>query len=155
MRRLQLHLRSRAARPGERDRARDGADVPWTLLGDDWRVSVDRAVDVPSDRDAFHGLVTDLARARLTADGGPARTVLACGPLPLLRAAAALAAERDWDCWLSLEEHMGCGYGVCKGCVVPVRDPGEAGWRNATCCGDGPVFPAADILWDRHRATAP
>ena len=50
---------------------------------------------------------------------------------------------------------MGCGYGVCKGCVVPVRTDGPArdGWRNATCCEEGPVFPAARIAWDRYVLT--
>jgi dihydroorotate dehydrogenase electron transfer subunit len=73
---------------------------------------------------------------------GPA-AVYACGPGPLLRAAADLARGRGWRCWVSLEEHMGCGYGVCKGCVVRVVDEGLA--RNATCCFEGPVFDAARL----------
>lgn len=131
---------------------RDGADVPWSLLDDRWAVSVDQATDVPADRGAWHGVVTGLAAAR-TADLAGPRALLACGPLPLLKAAAALAAERGWACWLSLEEHMGCGYGVCKGCVIPVRDAqAEGGWRNATCCDEGPVFRATDIAWERAAA---
>jgi dihydroorotate dehydrogenase electron transfer subunit len=134
--------------------ARDGGDVPWDLLGSRWAVSVDDPAGLPADQTAFHGLVTGLAAARTTDLQGP-RTVLACGPLPLLRAAANLAAERGWDCWLSLEEHMGCGYGVCKGCVVPVYDPrADGGWRNATCCDEGPVFRADAIAWERHGAAS-
>lgn len=132
--------------------ARDGADVPWSLLDGHWQVSVDVDRDLPTSQSAFIGLVTELARARLAQETAARRVVLACGPTPLLRAAAALAAEREWRCWLSLEEHMGCGYGVCKGCVVPVHSTGEPGWRNATCCEDGPVFPAETIVWDRQRA---
>ncbi len=132
---------------------RDGADVPWSLLPDRWRVSVDVGREVPAGREAFTGLVTDLARRELDAGGaaGP-RLVLACGPTPLLRAAAALAAARDWPCQVSLEEHMGCGYGVCKGCVVPVRITETPGWRNATSCTEGPVFDAADLDWARLGA---
>jgi dihydroorotate dehydrogenase electron transfer subunit len=144
----------RYGRPGDRAffGARDPADVPWDLLDNDWHVSVDRMDAVPAGREAWEGLVTDLvARREGTADSNP-RVVLSCGPLPLLKAASRLAADRGWDCWLSLEEHMGCGYGVCKGCVVPVHDPAAAPdrWRNATSCQEGPVFNARDIAWERH-----
>lgn len=141
---------------GDRDLAffggRDGGDVPWDLLGARWAVSVDDPAGVPDGHLAFHGRVTALAEARTDDLAGP-RTLLACGPEPLLRAAARLAERRGWTCWLSLEEHMGCGYGVCKGCVVPVRDArAEGGWRNATCCDEGPVFRADTIAWERRGA---
>lgn len=129
--------------------ARDGGDVPWDLLGDRWRVSVDSPIDIPEGREAWHGLVTELVAGTRELNDLESVTVLACGPTPLLKAAARLAADRGWACWLSLEEHMGCGYGVCKGCVVPVHDltAGPAGQRNATCCEEGPVFNAADLAW--------
>lgn len=129
--------------------ARDGTDVPWDLLDERWRVSVDRQSGLPAGRTARTGLVTELAAHETVAAAGP-RLVLACGPWPLLRAAAALARERGWECLLSLEEHMGCGYGVCKGCVVPVRDlaAGPDAARNATCCQEGPVFRAETLAWE-------
>ena len=132
--------------------ARDGADVPWDLLGDRWNVSVDALRGVPAGRQAWEGLVTDLAAAREDLQDGRHRMVLACGPTLLLKAAARFAAARGWTCWLSLEEHMGCGYGVCKGCVVPVWDParGQDARRNATCCDEGPVFNAADLAWENN-----
>ncbi len=131
--------------------ARDGADVPWDLLKDQWDVSVDSPRDVPEGRRAWEGLVTELAAADKDLEDGRNRMVLACGPTPLLKAAARFAEERSWECWLSLEEHMGCGYGVCKGCVVPVHDPdkGPDALRNATCCEEGPVFNAAVLAWER------
>lgn len=126
---------------------RDGGDVPWSLLPDPWQVSVDHHHDIPDGRQAYHGLVTGLADRVL--DAGP-RLVLACGPTPLLRAAARLARDYGWPCHVSLEEYMGCGYGVCKGCVVPVLDTArEEGWRNATSCTEGPVFDAAHLDWER------
>jgi dihydroorotate dehydrogenase electron transfer subunit len=129
---------------------RDGDDVPWGLL-DDWRVSIDTAVGVPAGRKAFAGLVTDLCAQDLARAGlaGPYR-VLACGPTPMLRAAATLATQRGWPCLVSVEEHMGCGYGVCKGCVVPVRIDDDA-VRNAMSCEEGPVFDAAVLAWDRFQ----
>ena len=138
---------------------RDGADVPWDLLPEPWRVSVDRLEAMPGGREAHHGLVTELGLAELERRGDPGpRLVLACGPTPLLRAAAALARERGWPCHVSVEEHMGCGYGVCKGCVVPVLQDAASGggWRNANSCTEGPVFDAASLDWDSfgaHHAT--
>ena len=129
--------------------ARDGADVPWDELKGHWRVSVDAEQDVPPGRAVFVGRVTDLVAATPELDDGRPRVVLACGPVPMLKAAHDLAARRGWDCRVSLEEHMGCGYGACKGCVVPVAAPGGS-WRNATCCQEGPVFPATTILWERY-----
>ncbi len=129
--------------------ARDGADVPWGQLQGSWQVSVDEAVKIPEDQVAFRGRVTDLVDQDQSLDDSFRRVVLACGPIPMLKAAAALADARGWDCFVSLEEHMGCGYGACKGCVVPVTDP-EQGYRNATCCQEGPVFSASDVVWDRY-----
>jgi dihydroorotate dehydrogenase electron transfer subunit len=64
-----------------------------------------------------------------------------CGPAPML--AALREAARPGDALeLSLEEHMACGVGVCRGCMVPVAD-GAGGWRYATVCREGPVFDAA------------
>ena len=133
--------------------ARDGADVPWDLLGERWNVSLDSLRNLPPDRQGWQGLVTDLVASRKDLGDREDRMVLACGPTPLLKAAARLSSAQGWTCWLSLEEHMGCGYGVCKGCVVPVHDasggPGQV--RNATCCEEGPVFNAADLAWpDNH-----
>lgn len=126
---------------------RDPGDLPRDLLPDSWKLSIDRG----EGEGLYVGLVPDLARADLGDVGDEPRCVLSCGPAPLLEAAGRLAAERGWTCYVSMEEHMGCGYGACKGCVVPLRPaPGSDGeWRNATCCQDGPVFDAADLVWNR------
>lgn len=130
--------------------ARDGFQAPWPLLPESWHISVERPIGLPAGRSAHAGRVTELALRLLAADcEGAARLVLACGPLPMLRAAAQLAAARRWPCWVSVEERMGCGYGVCAGCVVPLRGPRPGGWRFASSCSEGPVFDAAVLDWDR------
>ncbi len=132
--------------------ARNGADVPWELLDERWRISVDADQHVPAQRQVWQGLVPDLVAREISPDDDTVRQVMTCGPIPLLRAVAELARSRGWSCRVSLEEHMGCGYGACKGCVVPVLDPaaGSDGWRNATCCQEGPVFKAESIDWSRY-----
>jgi dihydroorotate dehydrogenase electron transfer subunit len=95
------------------------------------------------------GYVTDLARLWLDALAAPARAeveVFACGPTPMLRAVAALAAAYDLPCQVSLEEHMACAVGGCAGCVVEVRTP--TGKYMKRVCVDGPVFDARQVFGD-------
>jgi len=132
--------------------ARSGDDVPWGLVPPPWRVSVERAEGAPSGR-AAAGTVVELATALLAEfrrDGRrPPAKVLACGPLPMLRAAARLAAGQGWECLVSVEERMGCGYGVCRGCVVPA-----AAGHYLTACQEGPVLAASEIDWERFERSA-
>jgi len=143
---------ARHGRPGDLAcfGAREGHDVPWNLLDERWTVCVEDP-DGLDGHPAVTGLVTAPVAGPELPRGRDRILLLSCGPRLLLRAAADLAAAQDWECWLSLEEHMGCGYGVCKGCVVQVRVPGipgsGPGSRNATCCQEGPVFRAEDLIW--------
>jgi dihydroorotate dehydrogenase electron transfer subunit len=70
-----------------------------------------------------------------------------CGPTPMMRAVAALAAEHRRPCDVSLEQVMGCGMGGCYSCVVLTRDPGQAPHYLRSCI-DGPVFDAGRIVWE-------
>ena len=64
--------------------------------------------------------------------------VLACGPNPMLTAAAA----RWPDALVAVETYMGCGTGVCLGCAVPLV---RGGYDRA--CKEGPVYRASDVDW--------
>jgi dihydroorotate dehydrogenase electron transfer subunit len=89
------------------------------------------------------GLVTAELAVRLdqhSAAGTPVR-ILACGPNAMLWAVARMARERGIPCFISVEEQMACGIGVCLGCAVPAR---SRPFRYV--CKDGPVFEAAEIL---------
>lgn len=96
----------------------------------------------------FDGYVTVLADAwlhELPLEQLARTEVFACGPTPMLRAVADLAAKYDLPCQVSLEEFMACAVGGCAGCAVRVRTPeGEAMKR---VCVDGPVFDAATVIW--------
>lgn len=85
------------------------------------------------------GLVTDLLAGRLD----QCDAVLACGPLPMLRAVAGLCAESDAACQVSLEAPMACGVGACLGCVLPRS---QGGYLRV--CQEGPVVPAAEVGWE-------
>jgi dihydroorotate dehydrogenase electron transfer subunit len=88
------------------------------------------------------GLVTGELEARLEHHGvGAAVRIFACGPNAMLWAVARIARDRSVPCFISVEEQMACGIGVCLGCAVPAR---SRPFRYV--CKDGPVFDAADIL---------
>jgi dihydroorotate dehydrogenase electron transfer subunit len=70
-----------------------------------------------------------------------------CGPTPMMRAVARLAADRGRACDVSLEQVMGCGMGGCYSCVVLTREPGQQPHFVRSCI-DGPVFDARRIVWD-------
>jgi dihydroorotate dehydrogenase electron transfer subunit len=95
---------------------------------------------------AHAGFVTDLAAqtlAAFSADERAATLLLACGPEPMLAAAARLAHTWNVPCQLALEEYMACGVGGCAGCTVEVH--GASGISMQRVCVDGPVFAAAQI----------
>lgn len=98
------------------------------------------------------GTVIDAFRREAEKGTTPPDRIYACGPLPMLAAAAKLAAELGVDCEVSLEERMACGFGVCMGCAVPVCDAGaEGGFVYRRVCHEGPVFKADTLCWERMR----
>ena len=91
------------------------------------------------------GLVTH-ALANELRQRTPGRKLFACGPTPMLKAVGQLAAEFDLPAELSLDEHMGCGIGVCLTCVVPIKT--KDGWEYQRTCTDGPVFDSRQVAWE-------
>ena len=67
--------------------------------------------------------------------------ILSCGPLPMMKAVAAWAAERDIPAQLSMEQRMGCGYGTCVLCTIDTVD------GRLKVCSDGPVFTREQLGW--------
>ncbi len=88
----------------------------------------------------FKGLVTDLARS--IAKSNEITSIFTCGPMPMMRAVAAVAEEFNIPAQASLEERMGCGIGACVTCACTV------GGKRRRVCKDGPVFNALEVEWD-------
>lgn len=75
-----------------------------------------------------------------------ADVIMACGPMPMLRAVKSYAEKRQIDAYLSLEERMACGVGACLGCVCKtVHKNHHSHVNNARICTDGPVFDAREV----------
>jgi len=97
----------------------------------------------------YRGYVTDLADKWLQSLGTDERRqveVFACGPTPMLKAVAALAAKYDVPCQVSLEEFMACAVGGCAGCTVEIATPDGPAMKRV--CVDGPVFDASTVVWN-------
>lgn len=83
-----------------------------------------------------------------------AKHVYACGPEGMLRSVKRWALNTDIGAGerphvqLSLEAHMGCGFGACLGCTIPTIRGRER------VCLEGPVFDADDVLFDQVEVTA-
>lgn len=72
--------------------------------------------------------------------------IMACGPMPMLRAVKQYAQEKGIKAYISLEERMACGVGACLGCVCKTKEKdAHSHVNNARICTDGPVFDAADV----------
>jgi len=91
------------------------------------------------------GRVTDLLPEVL--DRSSADVVYACGPMPMLRAVAELAAERGIPSQVAVEESMACGIGVCMTCVLPVVGT-DGLTRMVRSCVEGPVFAGDRVRWE-------
>lgn len=90
------------------------------------------------------GLVTEALAKRLEA-ASPEK-IITCGPVPMMKAVAALAATKNIPCEVSMETYMGCGIGACMGCVVYATIPGKT---FIHACVDGPVVDASIIDWSK------
>jgi len=137
---------------------------PSSLLPDE----VEYVVATDDGSVGHHGYVTDLVKDyEAWAD-----QAFACGPLPMLRSLAGLAATRRGRLGVaslgrkrgggrpipqgsaqarrkaflqvSMEQNMGCAVGACLGCVV--MDTKGAPQR---VCREGPVFASDELEWER------
>ncbi len=76
-------------------------------------------------------------------------SLYACGPNPMLHVISKLAEEYEINCQLALESLMPCGFGICMGCAVKVRDKSAPeGYSFQRVCHEGPVFDARVIIWE-------
>lgn len=61
----------------------------------------------------------------------------ACGPMPMLKG----LSEYNKNGEISLEAHMGCGFGACMGCSIQTTQGPKR------VCKEGPVFPAGELIF--------
>src|SRR5262249_55733542 len=86
------------------------------------------------------GLVTDLFSRR--ASRSSYVRLYACGPMPMFAALARHVSELRLASEFSTEARMGCGFGVCLGCVIPGTER-----PFVVSCTEGPILPPEKIDW--------
>ncbi|MGA8016974.1 MAG: hypothetical protein WCB85_13765 [Candidatus Dormiibacterota bacterium] len=124
-------------------------------------------VEATDDGSRGHrGFVTDLVGEHC-ADGC---VVYGCGPNAMLAALAEAvrhAPRPPRRAEVSLEAPMGCGFGTCLGCALPVvGEPATASGNGsaeragpgpawALCCRSGPVMEVDQVAWPELMALPP
>jgi dihydroorotate dehydrogenase electron transfer subunit len=90
----------------------------------------------------FHGTCVELAQRVLNEAGKRASrfTVLTCGSHAMMQALFSAVSSHVRQIYVSVEEIMGCGVGVCMGCVVPTPD------GLVPACTHGPVFAGPTVF---------
>jgi dihydroorotate dehydrogenase electron transfer subunit len=129
----------------------DEAVISAMPLMEEWRIP-SRLASSAAFAGTFRGHVTGLARQWLESQDVEVLRqceLFACGPTPMLTAAAALAREFELPCQVALEEYMACAVGGCAGCTVLVQTAEGPAMKRV--CVDGPVFDAATV----YPAAAP
>ena len=78
--------------------------------------------------------------------------LFACGPELMLQAIHDIALKEKIPTQLSVESYMGCGIGLCQGCVISKNTNSikEHSYHEqySLVCLDGPVYEAKDINFD-------
>ena len=125
----------------------DGITSTMPLL-EDWEIPA-RLTSLSDFEGCYRGYVTDLAELWLRSlddDEKAGVEIFTCGPTPMLKAVAAMAAKHDVPCQVSLEEFMACAVGGCAGCTVEITTPEGPAMKRV--CVDGPVFDAETVVWN-------
>jgi dihydroorotate dehydrogenase electron transfer subunit len=136
-----------SATPGEQptpciaEFARHG--IPSIITTDDGSVGI-------------RGFVTDALERYLDNPErrNPNPVLYTCGPEPMMKRVAQIAAARNLECQIAVERAMACGMGTCQSCCIRVKKPDPAqpplpgsDWCYRLACTDGPVFRGGELLW--------
>ena len=117
-----------------------GLKLPLTMTTDDGSLGERGFVTQPLERYLQSGKAKDA-------------TIYACGPWVMMKRVAELAADFQVRCLVSLEAPMGCGFGVCVGCVVAVNTESAGYDSYKRVCIDGSIFSADTIRWEINAMT--
>lgn len=128
----------------------DGSINSAMTLLENWDIP-SRLASLSGFDGCLNGYVTELADKYLRSLDAEALAeceIFSCGPTPMLRAVADVAARYNLPCQVSLEEFMACAVGGCAGCTVLVQEPDGPAMKRV--CVDGPVFEASKVFADTN-----
>jgi len=114
-----------------------GRSREWVILEEELRAAGEVVACTDDGSYGRPGFVTEALHDAL--DRGGVDAVYAVGPVPMMRAVAALTLRYDVPTVVSLNPVMVDGTGMCGGCRVTV------GGVTRYACVDGPEFDAAEV----------
>ena len=71
--------------------------------------------------------------------------IYTCGPFIVLKTVVQFGEMYGIETQVAMEKVMACAIGVCRGCVIDVKQNGRI--VNKTVCKDGPVFNGSEVVW--------
>ena len=131
---------------------------PGAIVEEFSRYGIRSVISTDDGSFGFRGFVTQALERYLDRHhrrGAPRPPVIyTCGPEPMMKRVAEIAAVRGFECQVAVERAMACGMGTCQSCCIRVRksDPSQPplvgrDWCYRLACTDGPIFRGADLLW--------
>ena len=127
---------------------------PQHLVAEFSRYGIPSVITTDDGSFGYRGFVTQALDDYLRQVPSAQFTLYTCGPEPMMKRVAQIAASYRLDCQIAVERAMACGMGTCQSCCIKVRksDPSQpplAGqnWAYRLACTDGPIFRADDLLW--------
>ena len=137
-------------------RGDDGSE-PSLIIEEFARHGIPSVITTDDGSFGFRGFVTQALERYLDSlptPHAPLPTIYTCGPEPMMKRVAEIAASRGIDCQIAVERAMACGMGTCQSCCIRVKKPDPSqpplvgkDWCDRLACTDGPVFRGRDLLW--------
>lgn len=90
------------------------------------------------------GRVTTLLQEVIEKEGAENLFIQTCGPMPMMNAVMMIARKYEIPGEASLDQTMGCGMGICLGCMVKTHE----GWVPS--CTKGPIFNFDELVEMSH-----
>ncbi len=91
------------------------------------------------------GMLSPALETCINEDGCP-DVLFGGGPYGLLKEINRLSEKYGIPAFVSMENRMACGTGICYTCVTKIKT--GAGWEYKRVCMEGPVFNTNKIEWE-------
>ena len=118
-----------------------------TFLVEDFKEYAEVIIATDDGSLGCKGTVIDAANELKIAEKYGITDIFSCGPMPMLKGVKGYGEERNIPTYISLEERMACGIGVCLGCVCEsVEVDHHSNVTNKRVCKDGPVFLSTEVV---------
>jgi dihydroorotate dehydrogenase electron transfer subunit len=132
--------------------------TPTPSIEDFARHGIPSVITTDDGSYGFRGFVTQALEQYLdslsTEHSESSTVIYTCGPEPMMKRVADIAAARNIECQIAVERAMACGMGTCQSCCIRVKKPDPQqpplvgrDWCYRLACTDGPVFRGSDLLW--------